>query len=181
MTIAIASFVARPQHPGGGATVELPAGSTTGLRPLSRDLRRPRGSGALIECIRELLAEQAPLYPGLDRLAAQCCIAPRTLKRRLSSSGLGYQDLLDQLRATHAMRLLAQPELSVERIAEQVGYSSAANFYRAFRRWTGSSPGAFREAMTPAASADAKPANGSPPAATPAATRPPAASIAVLR
>jgi len=177
MTIALASSVPRPPRPGGGATVELPADSAPRLRALSRELRRPRGSGALIECLREWLAEQAPLYPGLDRLAAQCCIAPRTLKRRLSSRGLGYQDLLDQLRATHAMRLLAQPELSVEQIAEQVGYSSAANFYRAFRRWTGRSPGAFREAMTHAASADARQANGPPPAAT----WPTAASIAVLR
>lgn len=177
MTIAIASSVHRPPRPGAGSTIELPVASTTRLRPLSPDLRRPRGSGALIECLRELLAAQAPLYPGLDRLAAQCCIAPRTLKRRLSSRGLGYQDLLDQLRATHALRLLAQPELTVERIAEQVGYSSAANFYRAFRRWTGSSPGAFRESMAHAASVDATQTNSSPPAAP----WPPPASISALR
>lgn len=138
------------------ASADTIAESPTRLRPVSRDLRRPRGCGALIECIRELLAEQAPFYPGLDRLAAQCCIAPRTLKRRLASSGLSFQELLDQLRSAHALRLLAQPELSVEQVAEQVGYSSAANFHRAFRRWTGTAPGAFRHAMARVASPGAQ-------------------------
>lgn len=132
------------------------SGPATRLRPVGRDLRRPRGSGALIECIRGLLAEQAPFYPGLDGLAAQCCITPRTLKRRLASSGLSFQDLLDQLRSAHALRLLAEPGLSVEQIAEQVGYSSAANFHRAFRRWNGTAPGAFRHAMVRVTSAGAQ-------------------------
>lgn len=144
------------------------------LRPLSRDLRRPRGSGALIECIRELLAKQAPFYPGLDCLAAQCCIAPRTLKRRLASHGVSFQDLLDQLRSAHALRLLAQRELSVEKIAEQVGYSSPANFHRAFRRWTGSSPGAFRDAIARGLCVDAR---GMGVSRAPAG-RPPAVSVA---
>jgi AraC-like DNA-binding protein len=114
---------------------------------MSSELRMPQRSAALIEQIRELLAQRAPYYPGLDSLAAQFCITPRTLKRRLACRGLRYQDLLDQLRSAHALRLLAQPGLPIEQIAEQVGYSSAANFHRAFRRWTGAAPGAFRGAM----------------------------------
>lgn len=150
------------------------AAPAAGPRPVSRELRLPRGAGALIECIRGLLAEQAPFYPGLECLAAQCCIAPRTLKRRLASHGLSFQDLLDQLRSAHALRLLAQPELSVEKIAEQVGYSSPANFHRAFRRWTGSSPGAFRDALSRGLCVEAR---GVGVSRAPAG-RPPAVSVA---
>ena len=106
-----------------------------------RVLQRSR---TVIGQIRLQLAEQAPSYPDLETLAGRLCVTSRTLKRHLIRGGLRFQDLLDQMRHAHAVRLLEQPELSVEEIAERVGYASAASFHRAFRRWTGLSPGAFR-------------------------------------
>lgn len=52
--------------------------------------------------------------------------------------------MLEQVRRGRTLNLLANPELSIERITEEVGYSDVRSFRRAFRRWTGMSPSAFR-------------------------------------
>ena len=70
-------------------------------------------------------------------------MSTRTLKRKLSEEGVSYTSLLDERRRLQGVALL-RTELSVERIAERLGYSDAANFTRAFRRWTGKSPREFR-------------------------------------
>ncbi|HSW11421.1 MAG TPA: helix-turn-helix transcriptional regulator [Solimonas sp.] len=86
-------------------------------------------------------------YPSLTRTAASMCMSPRTLKRRLRSHGLGFRKLIDGARQQEALRLLQDRRLTVEQIATMVGYSSPANFSRAFRRWCGQPPGLFRQAM----------------------------------
>ena len=57
---------------------------------------------------------------------------------------LTFEALLEQVRRGRTLNLLANPELSIERITEEVGYSDVRSFRRAFRRWTGMSPSAFR-------------------------------------
>ncbi|MRG93071.1 AraC family transcriptional regulator [Polyangium spumosum] len=94
--------------------------------------------------VRELL----PLpegYRSLEEIAQQIGVSPRTLKRRLADAGTSYSDLLDDLRRERAMLLLRDESLSREQIAERLGYSDAANFARAFRRWTGKTPGMLRK------------------------------------
>jgi AraC-like DNA-binding protein len=73
-------------------------------------------------------------------------MSPRTLKRKLAACGTTYSDLLDELRQNRAVQLLGSDQLSIEAIADRLGYSDAANFGRAFRRWTGTTPGAYRSA-----------------------------------
>jgi AraC-like DNA-binding protein len=68
----------------------------------------------------------------------------RTLKRRLADQGTSFSALLDEVRRDRATLLLRAGELSVDEIGARLGYSDPANFARAFRRWTGSSPRAFR-------------------------------------
>jgi AraC-like DNA-binding protein len=53
--------------------------------------------------------------------------------------------LLDTLALEQARELLRQHTLSVEQVAERLGYSDVSNFGRAFRRWTGLTPAAFRK------------------------------------
>jgi len=69
---------------------------------------------------------------------------PRTLMRKLQADGVSFQSIKDDLRRDIAIRHLLVGEKSVEAIAHEVGFSSAANFHRAFHRWTGNAPRAYR-------------------------------------
>lgn len=71
-------------------------------------------------------------------------IAPRTLMRRLSSDNTSFQAIKDGLRRDIAIRDLQNGRKSIEEISQDVGFSSAANFHRAFRRWTGVTPSSYR-------------------------------------
>ncbi|WP_029057097.1 AraC family transcriptional regulator [Stappia stellulata] len=81
--------------------------------------------------------------------AASFGMTPRTLMRRLDHEKTSFQAIKDSLRRDIAMRELLKAEKSVEQISEDLGFSSSANFHKAFRRWTGESPGMFRRTKSP--------------------------------
>jgi len=68
----------------------------------------------------------------------------RTFQRRLEQEGLTYQRLVDQVRFQAAAELLGNRSVKMIEIALELGYSDAAHFTRAFRRWTGVEPSEFR-------------------------------------
>jgi len=74
--------------------------------------------------------------------AARCSV--RTVQRRLREAGLTYTGLLEEVRLEIAARMLEEAEKKVRDIAFDLGYSDQANFTRAFRRWAGVSPSAYR-------------------------------------
>lgn len=96
--------------------------------------------------VRALLVATDSGYPDLARAADRLSMSSRTLKRRLLQHGLRYSQLLDEARRRDSIRLLDNPALSIEQIALRVGYSDPANFTRAFRKWTGTSPTGYRSA-----------------------------------
>jgi len=71
-------------------------------------------------------------------------MTPRTLIRKLEADGTTFQAIKDALRRDIAIRHLQAGEHSVEAIAHEVGFSSAANFHKAFQRWTGNTPSSYR-------------------------------------
>lgn len=83
--------------------------------------------------------------PTLRQIAEVSGITPRTLQRRLAEEGTSFFELLDTWRFETALRLLEVPRKSVGEIAEETGYRDPAHFTRAFRRWTGQTPAAYRE------------------------------------
>jgi AraC-like DNA-binding protein len=99
--------------------------------------------GDILGRVRLLLAEGGK-YPGLEALSSQLFMSSRTLKRRLREHGFSFQQLLDEARRRDSIRLLEETNLSVEEIASRVGYTAHGNFIRAFRRWTGKTPAAYR-------------------------------------
>lgn len=85
-------------------------------------------------------------YPApLERVAQQLKLSTRTVRRRLQQEGIHFQHLLNELKQAEASRLLVETRWSVDRIAEVSGYSEAASFIHAFKRWTGMTPSAFRK------------------------------------
>ncbi|WP_350356310.1 helix-turn-helix transcriptional regulator [Leisingera thetidis] len=72
-------------------------------------------------------------------------VTPRTLMRRLDAEETTFQTIKDSLRRDLAIRDLQAGRKSIEEISQDVGFSSAANFHRAFRRWTGATPSSYRK------------------------------------
>ena len=86
----------------------------------------------------------APLLPHgkarANEIARRLGMSHRTLARRLSSEGLTFSGVLDELKADLAARYLKDGDLPIPQIAWLLGYQDVSAFTHAFKRWTGSSP-----------------------------------------
>ncbi|MCX5849563.1 MAG: AraC family transcriptional regulator ligand-binding domain-containing protein [Deltaproteobacteria bacterium] len=83
-----------------------------------------------------------------SQLAQRLNMSDQTLKRRLAAEGVNYKSLVQGIREKKARDLLQSTELSMEEIACNLGYSDVANFYRAFKSWTGLTPLSYRSNNT---------------------------------
>jgi AraC-like DNA-binding protein len=81
---------------------------------------------------------------GMEKIAAMLGCSRDTLYRRLKAEGATFESVLDALRHRLALDYLGGGKVSVNETAYLVGFSDPAVFSRAFRRWTGRSPGAVR-------------------------------------
>jgi AraC-like DNA-binding protein len=81
-----------------------------------------------------------------ERVARRLGMSERTLHRKLAAESTSYRDIIEQARKRAALRYLAQ-ERPIEQIAFSLGYASAQSFQRAFRRWTGTTPGAYQRRL----------------------------------
>lgn len=86
-------------------------------------------------------------YPRIDWVAAKLGLTRRSLQRRLARHGTSFSDLVSRLLRERAEGLLATSPGSVTSIAMSLGYADAAHFSRAFKRWTGTTPSAFRSRL----------------------------------
>lgn len=80
----------------------------------------------------------------LETAADHLGISSRTLQRRLNRRGISFWALVEQSRFEIAAALLCDTNLKIQEIAARLGYSSPNGFSRAFARWAGCSPSAFR-------------------------------------
>jgi AraC-like DNA-binding protein len=104
-----------------------------------------RNEASISSMVRRRLRTLRPdEWPELNDLARTMCMSSPTLQRRLQSEGLNYQRLKDNLRRDIAIELLSNVSLPVTDIAVQVGFQEPSAFHRAFKKWTGVSPGAYR-------------------------------------
>ena len=81
-----------------------------------------------------------------NEIAGTLNMSSRTLHRKLQSEGLNINMLLDETRKELAIHYLENSNLTIGEIAYLTGFSEPANFSRAFRRWTGTTPNAYRSA-----------------------------------
>ena len=138
-----ATDAARPMRDADAALAEI----------IRRRLENARGererssSGAMSTRVRHLVVEhlgQSALT--LDAVAAGLAVSPRTLTRRLAEERVSFRQIVDEVRGDFARALLRDRSLSIGDIAFFLQYSEPAAFHRSFRRWTGRTPQAFREA-----------------------------------
>jgi AraC-like DNA-binding protein len=71
-------------------------------------------------------------------------MSPRTLRRKLEQEGTSFRELIDELRAHAAIKYVRDTDLTIEDVAYALGFSDAAAFRHAFRRWTKSAPHEYR-------------------------------------
>src|SRR6185295_13335937 len=109
--------------------------------------RHPAGKDIVTDVQRALTARVADGDTRLQSVARQLGASPRTLQRRLTAAGVRYQDLLERVRCQAAEKYLAESALAIGEVSWLLGYSEPSAFHRAFKRWRGLSPQAFRRQM----------------------------------
>lgn len=104
-----------------------------------------RNPGSVSVRVRRLLRETAPEdWMTFEALAVYLQMHPTALRRRLEEEGSSYRAEMNARRCDLALEQLADPKRSVLSIAQSLGFAEASAFHRAFRQWTGQSPGRYR-------------------------------------
>ena len=104
---------------------------------------------SLVAEVRRLLRADLSGRPTLDAVSARLGRSPRALQEHLARHGATFAGLLDQERRRHALALLAGSAMTATAVGQSAGYRSAEGFTRAVRRWTGSTPSAWRAEHRP--------------------------------
>ncbi|WP_329196003.1 MULTISPECIES: AraC family transcriptional regulator [unclassified Streptomyces] len=110
-------------------------------------LSRPEYGTTVAEQVRRTLTRRlrtSPRLPELGEVAARLAVSPATLRRRLRQEGTSFQQLKDHVRRDAAIAGLAESGEPIAELAARLGFSEDTAFHRAFRRWTGTTPGAYR-------------------------------------
>lgn len=106
---------------------------------------RQEASGRFSDDVRHEIARQMELdVCTLDSVANSLRLEPRSLQRRLKHEGLSFRDLVDDWRKARAKALVTQTRLPLSEISLALGYSDQSIFSRAFQRWHGAGPLAYR-------------------------------------
>lgn len=101
----------------------------------------------IVDAVQRLIRDRlCDGEPTLAAIAGQIHVSARTLNRRLADEGTTFRDLLTEVRRSLAQAHLAAGRLAIAEIAFLLGFSEASAFHRAFRRWTGVTPAAWRSA-----------------------------------
>lgn len=107
------------------------------------ELERARVGNRVHAAIVDSLPNGAPTQ---DQIAMRLHMSTRNLQRRLADEGTSYRTLLERTRHELARGYLRDTRYSLDEITYLLGFAEASSFARAFRRWTGMSPSAFRAA-----------------------------------
>jgi AraC-like DNA-binding protein len=109
-------------------------------------LSRPDESNTFTGRIRALIGRDlSQSLPDFEWIAAELNTSPQTLRRRLKQENTSFQEIKDLLRRDMAIYYLSRPDLAINDIAFKVGFTEPSTFHRAFKKWTGVTPGAYRE------------------------------------
>ncbi|CAM3833148.1 Ornithine utilization regulator [Pseudomonas reidholzensis] len=105
-------------------------------------------NGVVAEVYRHLRARGYGQWPTLTVLAERLGLSASSFRRQLEREGRSYQQIKDEVRRAMAFERLREGTLSIAEIAEQTGFQEPSAFHRAFKKWTGHSPGSYRARLS---------------------------------
>jgi AraC-like DNA-binding protein len=105
---------------------------------------RHSGEDSYAKLIERLIVDGTGNFFSFEKVAEKLHTTPRTLRRKLEKENTNFRELSINVRSTLAKELLIGGKMSVEQVAERLGYSDSASFCHAFKGWTQQSPSAFR-------------------------------------
>ena len=82
--------------------------------------------------------------PNLEEISAELHTTSRTIRRKLKMEGITFQEILTMELSKKSIQLLQTTNLTVEQIADRIGYGESSSFIHAFKRWTGKTPKYYR-------------------------------------
>ncbi|RLQ21588.1 helix-turn-helix domain-containing protein [Seongchinamella sediminis] len=86
-------------------------------------------------------------FPSFEMISSALHMSAPTLRRRLKREGTTFQEIKDQARCEAAKLCLNRHELSINEVALQMGFTDPSAFHRSFKKWTGETPGQFRQGL----------------------------------
>jgi AraC-like DNA-binding protein len=98
----------------------------------------------------EALVRLDPADVTLPDVSDRLHVSPRTLQRRLTDENTSFRAIVDDVRREYALRYLRESGLPMSEISYRLGYSEPSAFFRAVKRWTGTTAQAYRDAPTAA-------------------------------
>jgi AraC-like DNA-binding protein len=104
----------------------------------------PNADRSLVSRIRTMIkGDVGGHFPEFNTIAKTLNLTTATLRRRLRAEGSSYQQMKDDIRRDTAIYHLGRGNISMDQVAEFVGFSEPTSFFRAFKRWTGVTPRAY--------------------------------------
>ncbi|MDF5723612.1 MAG: AraC family transcriptional regulator [Rhizonema sp. PD37] len=107
----------------------------------------PQSENLIDSVRREISVELRGGNLGIDTVAKRLGFVSRTLQRKLKEAGTSYQQLVDEMRQSLSIYYLQEEHMAVSEVAFLLGFSETSAFHRAFKRWTGTTPGEFRRTL----------------------------------
>ena len=121
---------------------------------LRKRLADLEGDATFADRTRAVLMEALPSgQAGMDVVARRLAVSTRTLQRRLKQEGTSFKSVVDATRESLARHYLGRTHLTSTEIAYLLGFDEATSFFRAFQRWTGTTPDTLRQQLAAVAPA----------------------------
>jgi AraC-like DNA-binding protein len=125
---------------------QLDAQTARQCEDMCRQLVEARSSNrtGVAALVRDRLLRTPGRIPDMEQIASEMHMTSRTLRRHLTAEGANFRGLLEEVRSTLAVALMANARLTHGEIAERLGYADVTTFIEAFRRWKGMPPSEYR-------------------------------------
>jgi AraC-like DNA-binding protein len=104
------------------------------------------GRAPLIQVVTDMIRTLLPTGAlGVELVASQLGLHPRTLQRRLAAENASFASLVDNVRSQNAQRYLRDTDISLEHLTRLLGYSEQSVLTRSCQRWFSTTPTGYRE------------------------------------